>query len=82
MDKAKEIEQNKNTWTTNNQVVYNLFLFYCTPEMETKLQGMEPWYKINTKQDGLGLIAIIYDATHRCYETEEAMLDIFRADKS
>ena len=31
--KAKEVEQNKNTWTTNNQVVYNIFLYHCTPEM-------------------------------------------------
>ena len=32
---------------TNNQVVYNLFLSHCNPEMETELQGMKTWGKIN-----------------------------------
>ena len=44
---------------TNHQVVYNLFLSHCSPEMETKLQGMKTWGKIKPKQDDLGLISFI-----------------------
>ena len=75
------INQNKKTWTTNNQVMYSLFLSHCTPGIETKLQGMETCDTIDTKQDGLGMISLIRDVTHRRDETEHVMLDIARADK-
>ena len=81
MAKAKEVDQNKKTWTTNNQVVYNLFMSHCTPEIETKLQGMETWGKIDPKLDGLGMISLICDVTQRCNETEQSMLDIIHSDK-
>ena len=80
MANSKEVEQNKNTWTKNNQVVYNLFLSHFNPEMETNLQGMENWGTIDPKQDGLGMIFLIRDVTHRPDEIPQAMLDIIRAD--
>ena len=49
LDKSKEVDQNENTWTTNNQEVYNLFLYHCTPEIENKLEGMKIWGTINPK---------------------------------
>ena len=35
------VKAQKAQWEENNQKVYNLFLSHCTPNMETKLQGME-----------------------------------------
>ena len=52
-----------------------------TPEMETKLQGMETLDKIDPKQDGLGPIYLIRDVTHIGDETAREMLDIFQVDK-
>ena len=49
--------------------------------METKLQGMETWGKIDPKQDGSGMVALIQDVTHRHDDTVQAMLDIVQADK-
>ena len=49
--------------------------------METKLQGMETWGKIDPKQDGSGIVALIQDVTHRHDDTVQAMLDIVQADK-
>ena len=46
--------EQKNTWTNNNQLVYNLFLSHCTPEMDTNLQGMEAWGKLKTKVGWFG----------------------------
>ena len=74
--KAKEAEQNKKTWTKKNQVVYNLFLSHCTPEMGTKLQGMETWGTIDPKKGGLGMIALIRNFTYIRDETVHAMLDV------
>ena len=42
---------------------------------------METWGTIDPKQDGLRVIALIRDVTHRCEEISQAMLDIFQADK-
>ena len=81
MTKSKEVEQNKNIWTTNNQVVYNLFPPHFTPEMDTNLQGLETWGTINTKKDGLGLITLICNVTHRRDDTAQAMANTVRADK-
>ena len=78
--KSKEVEK-KNTCRNNNQVVYNIYLSHCTPEMETKPQGMETWGKIDQKKYGLGLISLICYVAHRRDETSQAMLDILRADK-
>ena len=66
---------------TNNQVVLNIFLSHCTPEMETKLQGTETWSTVEPKQDGLGVIYFIRDVTHTRDETAHTVLNIFRADK-
>ena len=39
--------------------------------METKFQGMETWGTINPKQDGLGIISLIRDVTHKRDETAQ-----------
>ena len=49
--------------------------------METKLQGMKIWSEIDETQDGLMLIKLIRDITHKRNETVQAMLDVVRADK-
>ena len=49
--------------------------------METKLQGMKTWSKIDETQDGLKLIKLIHDITHKRDETAQVMLDVVRADK-
>ena len=54
---------------------------HCTPEMDTKLQVMETQGKIDTKQNGVGLISLICDVTYRRYEMSQTILNIFRADK-
>ena len=66
----------KATWASNNQVIFNLFLSHCSPEMETKLQGMKTWSEINETQDGLKLIKLIRNITHNRDETAQAMLDV------
>ena len=45
--------------------------------METKIHGMKTWVTIDPKQDGLGMIALIRDVTHRRDKTSQAMLNIF-----
>ena len=49
--------------------------------METKLQGMKTWSDIDETQDGLMLIKLLRDITHKRDETAQAMLDVVRADK-
>ena len=49
--------------------------------METNLQVMENWSTIYPKQDGLGLISLICNVTHRRDETDQEILNIVRADK-
>ena len=49
--------------------------------METKLQGMKTWSEIDETQDGLMLIKLIRNITHKRGETAQAMLDVVRADK-
>ena len=43
MNELKEVKKMKATWASNNQVIFNLFISHCSPEMETKLQGMKAW---------------------------------------
>jgi len=66
----------KATWASNNQIIFNLFLSHCSPEMETKLQGMKTWSKIAESQYGLKLIRLICDITHKHNEMAQAMLDL------
>ena len=47
MNELKEVKKMKATWASNNQVIFNLFLSHCSPEMETKLQGMKTWSDID-----------------------------------
>ena len=75
------VKAQKAQWEENNQKVYNLFLSHCTPNMETKLQGMETWPIVEDEQDGLKLTIIICNIVHRRDETSKAILDIVRADK-
>ncbi len=49
--------------------------------METKLQGMKIWSEIDETQDGLMLIKLIRDITHKRDETTQAMLVVVQADK-
>ena len=44
--------------------------------METKIQGMETWITVNTKNDGLEMIDLICDVTHRRDDMSQVMLDI------
>ena len=39
MNELKEVKKMKAMWASNNQVIFNLFISHCSPEMETKLQG-------------------------------------------
>ena len=76
MNELKEVKRMKATWASNNQVIFNLFISHCSPEMETKLQGMRTWSVIDETQDGLMLIRLIRDITHKHDETTQAMLDV------
>ena len=49
--------------------------------MDTKLQGMEYLITIDPKQDGYGVIYLVHNVTHICYETVQEMLDIVRVYK-
>ena len=49
--------------------------------MDTKLQGMEYLITIDPKQDGYGVIYLVRNVTHICYETVQEMLDIVRVYK-
>ena len=53
MNELKEMKKMKATWASNNQVIFNLFVSHCSPEIETKLQGMKTWSKIDKSKDGL-----------------------------
>ena len=81
MNELKEVKKLQATWASNNQIIFNLFISHCSPEMETKLQGMKTWSEIDETQDGLMLIKLIRDITHKRDETAQAMLDVVRADK-
>ena len=81
MNELKETKRMKAMWASNNQVIFNLFISHCSPEMETKLQGLKTWGKIDKTQDGLKLIKLIRDITYKRDETAQAMLDVVRADK-
>jgi len=41
MNELKEMKKMKATWVSNDQIIFNLFSSHCSPEMETKLQGMK-----------------------------------------
>ena len=81
LSEKKEVAKLRATWENNNQIIFNLFLSHCTPEMETKLQGMDSWSTVDLEQDGLGLISLIRDVTHNRDESAQAVLDMVRADK-
>ena len=73
MNELKETKRMKATWASNNQVIFNLFISHCSPEMETKLQGMKAQSEIDESQDGLKLIR---DIMHKQDKTAQAMLDV------
>ena len=60
---------------------FNLFLSHFTTEMDTKIQGMETWSIIEPKQDGLGMVDLIWDVTHRRDDMAKAILYIVLVDK-
>jgi len=63
MDALGIVKEQKATRVNNNQIVYNLFISNCTPEMETKLHDMDAWSNIYAKEDGLELIKLVGNAT-------------------
>ena len=71
MNELKETKKMKALWASNNQVIFNLFISNCPPEMETKLQGMKTWSEIDETQDGLMLIKLVCDITHKRDETAQ-----------
>ena len=44
----------KSAWNKNNKKIFNLYLSHCSPAMETKLQSMSDWAKVQESQGRAG----------------------------
>jgi hypothetical protein len=52
-------------WDENTQEIYNLLMHHSTPEMKTKLLTMDSWAKTSATQDGIALLKMIQDISHK-----------------
>ncbi len=68
-------------WEENNSKLYVRFMEHCSPSMETKLQSMDGFEAVEEDQDGLELIKLLWKAYFEQDGTEQAILEIVKANK-
>ena len=61
----KECKIKTNAWEDLNTKIYNLCLQNCPPVLESVLKANIIWENISCKQNGIGLLLVIRDITHK-----------------
>ena len=54
-----------NAWEELNANIYTLCLHHCPPVLELVLKANSIWENISCNQNGIGLLLVIRDITHK-----------------
>lgn len=75
--------QNKQGWWVENmQMIFNLMLQHMTPEVKTKLLGMDSCERTSLTQGGIKLLMMIHNVCHKKDGDVITILDLVHMDKS
>ena len=75
----KEYKTKTNSWEELNAQIYNLCLQHCPPVLELVLKANSRWEKISCDQNGIGLLLVIRDITHKQDENMQSTMSYVEA---
>ena len=70
----KEYKIKTNTWEEIIAKIYNLFLQKFPPVLESVLKANSRWKNIVCDQNGIGLVLVIQDITHKQDDKMQSMM--------